>query len=382
MKAHCLLPEPERHTVALKPKKKFWEAVADELGDLALLIVGNMLHLVQCSARGTQRRIEIHAHTATKNLVSHIVAKMAHLDANGDSGKGGQTFAQLEDKVPSALVKGGKIGETVEGADPCVLVLHSTAKGLDTHVQLVEEMPNDGSTDAPQFTAQKLSFENTNAAKQTTRQERFLDAFQKQDEGVSLGFVLPQHMEGTDKYMSCVSMLIMIGPMDDKVVTQAAGRFWRPFQVEEGERVRTGPTKIVHLTSQWATNVLALMGLKATRGVDHTVMQDALRNKLHATCNGYDAETKDLTFKLAMLLVAAEGDGKKVTSLVPDRGLVNAFCNFLESRDELVKFMHVKKEKNANGKLVVTDTGMYWSTVKDWANLYEDAEEEGEEDEE
>ena len=115
----------------------------------------NMLHLVQCSARGVQRRIEIHAHTATKNLVSHIVAKMAHLDANGESGKGGQTFALLEDNVPSALVKGGKIGET-EGAAPCVLVLHSTAKALDTHVELVEEMPKDGSTNAPRFTMQKL----------------------------------------------------------------------------------------------------------------------------------------------------------------------------------------------------------------------------------
>jgi hypothetical protein len=382
MAAHCPLPEPERHTVALKPKKKFWEAVADELGDLALLIVGNMLHLVQCSANGVQRRIEIHAHSATKNLVSHILAKMAHLDANGDSGKGGPTFAQLEDKVPTALVKGGKIGES-EGADPCMLVLHSTAKGLDTHVQLVEEMPNDGSTDAPQFTAQKLSFENTNAAKQELRQELFFEAFQKQDSGASLGFVLPSHMEGTDKYASCVSTLIMIGPMDDKVVTQAAGRFGRMFKLKEGERVRTGPTKIVHLTSQWATNILALMGLKATRGVDHTVMQDALRNKLLAACQGYDAETKDLAFKLAMLLEGAEGDpAKKGSSLVPDRGLVDTFCNLLKSKDELAEFMHVKKEKNANGKLVVTDTGPYWSTVKDWANLYEDAEEEGEEDEE
>ena len=147
--------------------------------------------------------------------------------------------------------------------------------------------------------------------------------------------------------------------------------------------MRTGPTKIVHLTSQWATNILALMGLKATRGVDHTVMQDALRNKLLAACQGYDAETKDRAFKLAMLLEGAEGDpAKKGSSLVPDRGLVDTFCNLLKSKDELAEFMHVKKEKNANGKLVVTDTGPYWSTVKDWANLYEDAEEEGEEDEE
>ena len=106
MKAHCPLPEPERHTVPLKPKKKFWDAVTDELGDLAILIVGNMLHLVLCSARGVQRRIEIHAHTATKNLVSHIVAKMAHLDANGESGKGGHSHIRSKSETSSSVGRG------------------------------------------------------------------------------------------------------------------------------------------------------------------------------------------------------------------------------------------------------------------------------------
>ena len=65
---------------------------------LKRIVVGDMLFLVECKAKGKRCRREIHSVLATRNLVAEILAVLAH---HGDAGEetGGAIFAS-----PSSLI--------------------------------------------------------------------------------------------------------------------------------------------------------------------------------------------------------------------------------------------------------------------------------------
>lgn len=350
-------PAPVARGVALAPPggvEALEPLVGGALRDLGTLVVGDFLYMLDCAARGKPRRREIHAVRAVRNLVAETLAVQAHHSANG-AATGGAVFAALEDKqaVPAARVGAGG---TLDGgkkvrARESALVLHAAPRGLLRHDALLDELGG-GGDGVLAHTYEDLSLAESNSAKHESAHDRFLAAFQAR-ERASLGLVLPKNVEGTDRLATHVTKVVVVGPMDGKVMAQLRGRFDRPPRLVEGQLVRREATQIVHLQSAWAERVLGIERLSGVSVLDAPqCVSDALAQLLTAT--GAGGVDRELVSKMGMRLAELE------TQLMPGTQLVKLFFTILGDEKEHALFMRRAGENGARAN------GNYWSVVAKW----------------
>ena len=389
----CTLPAPaETPTIVELAAPYPNESLEGQLGQLlealATLVVGDMLYIVeQCRARAAahRRRRQVHACNAMKNLVSEILAIVAHHGAEGHA-TGGQVFAALERKVSTHVVEGGTPGTRVSKAGECVLVVHHAARGLNKHRQLLCAMEPDPKQGVPHFSAHDLSGADKNTEREKSAHTAFLAAFDHQTtdkmfgktvdaprKGHVIGLVLPKKMEGTDKYNERVTKTVIIGPTDSKVEAQTRGRTHRPPKYVNGMRVRKDATEMVQLRSTWASAVFALERLPRSMSV-----LDAPEEVLEKvkSLSGFDADSRDLACKYAtQLFLAAEGGGDETQALLPGQ-LVELFFTLLGDDTKLAAFL--EEGSIVNRKRV--GMGDYFTVVAKYAKDELDEEEDDDEE--
>ena len=342
--------EPEDVSLPWHPNDGLEDLLTPTLQDLATLIVGDFVYLVGCHMEGKARRREIHSVRAMKNIVGEVLAVAAHHGPSGEA-TGGWVFASLEKKVPTARVVNGKPDAKTLKENESVLVVHSTARGLHKHAQLLKKLCG-GENGVPFFDHHDLSLAEKNIAKDSINHKSFMNGFQDQKSGVTIGLVLPKCMEGTDKFAAVVTKVVVVGPSGN--LSQIRGRFDRPCALVEGTRVRKEATKIVHLQSSWADAVLAIERIDRKASVLDVTGEIMDRLEEDAVKSKFDSETRELIAKMAMQLFKAEGGGNEEDALLPGR-LVDMFFEVLKNSSSFMKWA---------GK---DGDGPYWSIVHKYA---------------
>ena len=336
------------------PNESLSSVLLEQLEDVSIMVVGNFIYKTICHIEGKAKRLPIHAIRALKNVVGEILAVQAHHCAAGNA-NGGGVFALLEDRVNTSVVTNGVLGKA-EPSNESMLVVHSTARGLNAHARLLDELNNGGENGVPAFKHVDLSHADKNAAKESANFASYTKSFNDQKMGATIGLVLPKNMEGTDKFCTNTTKVVVLGPSDG--VEQARGRFDRPSSLVNGARVRNGPTEIIHLESKWAVAVFSIDNIDMVSVLDMPVevktLLDSIREK-------YDSVTCEIVGKMAMSLFIASGCGVAANALLPGKIVEMFFCAF-ENRNEFM--MLAEKDENGGD---VGENGTYWSTVAKYA---------------
>ena len=374
----CPLPAPNKEwdvadLPAPYPNDALQEQLEEPLQDLATIVVGDLLYLLEAKMAGkTQRNREIHAINARKNLVAEILAIVAHHSPDGDGTKGGHVFAALRDRAKTVVVRGGAIDgrKAKKDASESVLIVHSTKRGVNKHLELLDELDG-GANGVPVFEAYDLSTPETNAAQCAQEHDAFFGAFQSQASGHGLAMVTPKQVEGTSKFTTILTKILLIGPMDAKTMEQSRGRSQRPLKLAEfeGKRVRYQKTVLYHWDSSWAKAIATLT--RFNKGGELSLICDAPDDVVTRLRNGpaHAPEVGHLLEQMALRLAMVEGRlrQKEADPLLPGR-LVNMFLTLVEDDAARAKFMSKKDgddegEQEDDGE---DDQPTYWGTVDKW----------------
>ena len=369
------LPRPsavatiERLRSPLDPdlKGNLAERLKPMIDALEKIYVGNLVCRLLQLGSDTRKYKLIASTNAIQNIIGVVLTTLTHCDPDtGSDMLGGNLFNALAGKVKTAIVGPGPDYDLIkkEKARESVLVVHGTARGLAKHMRFLDAMGGEGQEayGIPMYSTHDLSL--SSLAKDNRNNAAFFDAFREQTKGATFGFVLPRHLEGTDKYNKNVTKIVLIGPMDKNVLEQVRGRFDRPFVPVKGERVRVGQTVTVHMQSEWAEK------LRSIGHFNDIAAQDApaeLKARVDSSAHNDEAwktaKIRDLILKMAMKLDGAETGG------IFNVGIVDFFLELLKDPEKRDRFM---KEK----------VGEYRRLVKTWASNKEHDPEESENEDE
>lgn len=283
----CPLEKPKEWDVEELPAPRdsvgFKALLKEELDDLKILTLGNFCYLLQCQIEREhdpkhQRRLEVHALNAKRNLVSTILSVLSMYSLSVDESQahfnGGPFFDFMEGKPVKAVrvPDNGKLDKDkrkwkVEDVHESVLVVHGEVRGLMKHYGLLQKLH--GSDDLLPF-AMPFDFslgevdqengDGGNLAKDDSEHAKFNTTFQNQAYGDVFGLGLLKKIEGSDRYASNMTKAIVVGPVTEKMKESIKGRFHRPTpRLKPNSLVRRHGTQLVHLdSSDFAIPVLSL----------------------------------------------------------------------------------------------------------------------------
>ena len=348
------------------------------LEELTTLTLGDMLCKLkfQHDKRDDPKKVaklDICAINAKKNLIDAILARMVHHGRDDGAANGGELFAKFADKVPTFKVKDGKTdARKKKDASECMLLVHPTARGVAEHYALLDTLHDKGASTnwngISEFNEPNCMHRGEiNAAKDDSEFAKFLSSFNMQEHGVTIGMVTPKQAEGTDKFNAVVTKAVLVGPSDDKIKQQIAGRFDRPCKLEEGQRVRKDATVLIHFDSAWAQTVDGLISTKGScdlGGVDGGVSEELKKV-------GDGLADQPTAVMLAKFIVNLE----RSPSLLPfkhltDVGLSHELLRLVKDEDDWADFIHrgdrVKRGENKGDLLEGEHDGFYFETVNKW----------------